>query len=107
MLTEDLTKTKEALKKEQFENQRLREVSVQALHQIKTMEESAQNIAKAIDFQDKGLDARRSNLQEDKLAMQKLRSDLLRAKKEQLETEHDLNLAKEKIEQLKEELERS
>ena len=105
VISEELSKAKEALKKEQFENQRLREVSVQALHQIKTMEASAQNIAKAIDFQDKGLEARRSNLQEDKLAMQKLRSELLQSRKDHLEASEELKLAKEKILHLKEELE--
>ena len=51
MLEKELKNAKDMLEDQRFENQRLREVSVQALTQIKTMQSSASNIQQALGFQ--------------------------------------------------------
>ena len=51
VLERELKNAKDMLEDQRFENQRLREVSVQALTQIKTMQGSASNIQTALGYQ--------------------------------------------------------
>lgn len=76
MLEAELKKAQDMLGDQRFENQRLREVSVQALQQIKTMQSSASNIQQALGLQRIDPEARVGVAADKVDAMKELRAEL-------------------------------